>query len=299
MSRCKRVIAFPTRFYGRPERVPEALRRVSHTTPWCTVDGLTNHGGTHSKYRTENQDCLFLGMDDTRSVLCAGVVDGAGGTAGARLTSRMASGMLLDRLTGGMQMVNAFAHANGLVTWRNTQLRQDGAATAAVIRVSRDGALEIGAIGDAKIMTFRRRRILRPLCTREQNFARRVYDQTDFPWMYFNHPLLSSITAYLGGSARNEQSESGVFLNGIACRRDLLVLGSDGLWDNVTEYEAWQIVRQHGRDSRALCDALFTLAMSRNNSGCKLVTAHWDQHREINLRPARDNLTIVVVLLTA
>ena len=118
------------------------------------IDIKTDHGGPESKYPDKNED-VFLAVVDEEGFLL-GVIDGAGGSKKGRKAACLASEAL-----NHMYKRSPAADLKTIMQAADTHVgenAENGVATGVVIRAKKEQAgwdVQIGALGDCKVMTIR------------------------------------------------------------------------------------------------------------------------------------------------
>lgn len=237
------------------------------------VDARTDRGGPWTKYKTINEDTMFV--VSTEETFVVGVIDGAGGSGNGRLASVTATNAALEAAREGRQDMGMLMRTLDEAVKKEAKdpaSGKQGYAAGVILQLSTtpDGKrmAEIGYAGDCKAMTIRQGQKLDEGTTKFQNMAQYYVEKGQIPPEgYYTNSRLNVITTSLGGGGN--WAPPGV-CSFESLPGDMSILASDGFWDVVSEQEildTWAALQQHGRGSvKDLEDALFRLGMSRNGS---------------------------------
>ncbi|MES3005575.1 MAG: hypothetical protein V4664_01360 [Patescibacteria group bacterium] len=271
--------------------------RLSLETSVGQVEVISNMGGEESKYK-RNEDSAFVLCHD--GVVTCGVIDGAGGSGNGYLASSIANAAFRESL-----MVSAdFKIA---VKFADEEVRRNGndlyaTATAVQIKETEKGGqyeVDVMGVGDAKTMIVRGDIILREGTTEPQNVAYKALLGSDNEQGYYTHPKLNIITGGLG-VPEPELHDRPRFKAIVAESGDIIVMASDGLWDNVSEYEIVEIIKKAEHDPKKIEQEIFKLAYERNNSKSEFIIQH-DAKTTVNKtiykegKKKGDNITVAVI----
>ncbi|MBI2340724.1 MAG: hypothetical protein HYU99_10255 [Deltaproteobacteria bacterium] len=287
-------VVFDRRFEERPEEAPyNNGEPLDFEHPIGRISSTTSYGGPRSKYKV-NEDSYFTGVT-TNGALIAGVIDGAGGSLSGYLAGLYANEQLSDILMKGGGLFDAFMGAHNLV-----REKACGAyASAVVVQIDRLLNVMLAIKGDSKAMTFGKGpgpegKIISEGTTRMENVvSERIEKGLLRPEDFYNHPEKHIITGAIGyGNGLPWQTAFR------ASPGDRIVLGSDGLWDVVSEYEILKMAKETSPSGFQM--ALFDLAYARNNAEAPFVIQMSPDH-SIRAAPPRaaDNITVQVVTVGA
>jgi len=257
--------------------------------PGACIYGETNAGGPNSKY-TKNEDTVLLQVDGNR--IRIGVIDGAGGSSDGRTASALANAVFMNR--GRHDSGHLLDDAR-----RVTEVIQKNAngafATGVVVEMFLDGTVNMVAAGDTKAMTVRRGQKVPEGTTTMHNRVQKLIDHDIIkPWDYYTHPSNNIITNAMGIPENKGQDPFSEYTFQSE-PEDIIILGSDGIWDLVSEYEILRLTLQHR--GNGLQKALFDLAYQRNNSTVPFVI-QYDHSHAVRMEPSPgggDNITVVVI----
>lgn len=240
-----------------------------HQLPFGRIDGRTDTGGPRAKY-DHNEDSLCVVNGKNYSLVS--IIDGAGGSDNGRLASLLGTELLTAEAEEYAQETE---EQHGIVPYLLRSIDEKiwndakgGYATGVLIELYRtaDGTLEaqVGAAGDAKILTVRSGQAFSEGTTTFQNYAQKSVERGEIGLEgYYNHHQLNVITGGFGLRAGNPRDPFEI--KKFSPRSgDSIILADDGLWDIVSEFEAVELSQQFS--GQALEQKLFELAFSRNNA---------------------------------
>lgn len=261
------------------------------------VAARTDTGGPRSKY-SKNEDAMFT-LATSRS-LVVGVIDGAGGSGNGKLAAELGALNFARGFREGQSFEDALELGDRAICdapWPSEYQR--GYATGVLAQIGspeKTNQVTIGYAGDAKALTIREGQKLDAGTTKFQNIAQTKIDQGFAPPEgYYNHPQNHIITGGFG--IPDDRRRLPQIMEFAGQPGDLLVMASDGLWDNVSEFEIIELAKVH-RDAASLQQALFALAYERNNSEAPFIIRHDGDTKIEKKLQAGDNITVVVVELT-
>lgn len=233
-----------------------------------------------------------------------GVIDGAGGSENGRRASRIGSAVFAKAFREGIAMEQALKLADAAIR----EHAPKSYAAGVIIEIERDGerrAVTIGYTADCKAMTLRGNKKLSEGTTKFQNVAQAKVDLgLREPHEYYTDESINMITGGLGVPDPEHHDKPGVI--GFAGQTgDIIVAGSDGFWDIVSEYEIEEFARACGASAK-LEERLFALAYERNNSVEPFTIQHSEDvavEKQLSkikadgLHKRGDNITLAVVEL--
>ena len=209
----------------------------------------THHGRVHSL----NEDSL--GMDATLGVWL--VADGMGGHAAGEVASRVARDTLLAGMAAGHDLRDSTlaAHA-AVVREASGNEAQKGMGTTSVALQIRDASCEMVWVGDSRGYLFRAGELKQ--LTRDHSFMQLLIDRQHLtPEQARTHPKRNVVTQVLGYGDPVPDSVQCPLLRG-----DVLLLCSDGLYDELTDEEIGQILRSE-KDLQRCSDRLVSTACDK------------------------------------
>ncbi|MBF0104286.1 MAG: hypothetical protein HQM16_03055 [Deltaproteobacteria bacterium] len=288
----KRVITNVTH-WAEPELCPDNNHHHHFSMPQAALAGSTTYGGPGSKYTNINEDSFFFGTN-ADDALIAGVIDGAGGTEYGYLGGRLANHTLSKQLQRGKTMKEAFAIAD-LVVMASAG---GGYAMGVAIEISPGLHIEMGNKGDARAITIRGGRILQQGTTKIHSHVAKYIEKGINP----GHAIHTSPQKHIVYSCIGENKYPYYGTRFFGRPGDIIVMGSDGLFDVVSDYEILCLA-DHS-NARDLHQELRTLAYERNNSKSDfklffspkethIIPAHYIQGQ----KRRGDNITIQVIEL--
>jgi serine/threonine protein phosphatase PrpC len=272
----------------------------SISTAVADISMKTDVGGLRSKY-TLNEDSLVLVAQPQRLVL--GIIDGAGGSG--KYGSSVRAGRLASRVVDGALIKSLREHTPDLARAVNQEVIEqykefEGYATGVIVDIvvrNKKISVRMDYAGDSKAMTLRNHRRFARGTTRFQNCAQEDVDKGYVsPHTYYNHSRLNVITGGFGVAENMAEKEPIGTVTFDGKDGDIIVVASDGFWDNVSEYEVEQLSAQHP-SSESLRQALYALAYERNNARNSFVIQHDEQTRVTKYLSSGDNITVAVVVL--
>lgn len=248
--------AIPSRqHWGSPESCPLNNKLHIWQAPQASIFCSTSYGGPGSKYKTINEDSFFYGMDP-EGKLISGVIDGAGGSMSGYLGGKLANESLSYGLSQGLKMKDAFRQADDYVTIHG----KGGYATGLAITIREDRKVFLGSKGDTKALTIRNGRIIKDGTTKIQSHVAIKIEYGELPPHAIHTGEGKNLIYSMIGNA-----ELPLFETRFQGRRgDTIIIGSDGLWDVVSDYEVQQLALHNSGVN--LQKKLFNLAFQRNNS---------------------------------
>lgn len=202
-----------------------------------------------------NEDAVL--MDEKNSVY--GVFDGLGGHAAGEIASRLAADTIEVQIEKGETLEGAFAAANAKIlqeAMRN--LKYSGMATTAVVaKISGSNAV-VAWLGDSRAYRFRESR-LQSLTVDDRLNSRHIINEA--------LGLRATVTPRITETELQP--------------RDIILLVSDGVTDNLTDKEIESLVSAQ--------------SLGPNSSAQSLVQAALKRSREEHLRAKPDDMSAVVV----
>lgn len=202
------------------------------------------------------------------SSLCFGVSDGVGGWQESGINPAEYSQGLMDEAklyfeeeilqddviddSGVSTEVQQPRSTLGALTQAHQRTRKPGSATACILKVdSESGELEASNLGDSGFLVIRDGNILMQSPVQEHFF--------DCPFQLGAAPEYVPETDYPEDSNQIKQQLQG---------GDVIVLATDGLWDNVSPQDIIQIVESHGTtdDLNSLAQALGSMAFDNSQN---------------------------------
>jgi serine/threonine protein phosphatase PrpC len=236
-----------------------------------SVDIKTDSGGPESKYGDKNEDAFLLLVDEEGFFLS--VLDGAGGTQKGRKAACLASEALRH-----MHQKSPTADLRAIMNATDTFIgdnAEGGVAAGVVIRGKKEKAhwnLQIGALGDCKVMTIRNGKKRPEGTSTLQNVATGITKIKGDSQGYYCDILQNKILGGFGLYVRQPRVEEPEILSLTAEAGDQLVVASDALWDLVSEYEVEELSKQYR--GKALQEQLYELAYRRNNTTGPFMIQH-------------------------
>src|SRR5258708_7499284 len=254
----------------------------------CKAKAQTSVGGPQSKYRN-NEDAVFVISRPNR--FAVGIIDGAGGSRNGLLAAQIASAEFARGIKNDQGTTNIIEEVNSVMRINSN----GGYATGVILEIDKDTreATIVGA-GDSKAMTLRKVKKVEEGNTHFQNVAQRGGDTGNIlPHEYYTNGRLNEITGGFGipNDVKAEPPEIKKF---IPQEGDIIILASDGFWDNISEYEVEQIVATTS-DFKDLENTLFTLAYQRNNDPKEFEIKHDARTIVRKKLTSGDNITVAVV----
>jgi len=273
--------------------VPLSHSELEVKSKMGTVSAITDFGGPKAKRKT-SEDTFFVVAQDKH--LSVGVIDGVGGILFGERATAIGAAVAQKRFRDGDDdIVRVMDHAH----MRMTQYAHGGSACAVMARIGSEDdprKVVIGSSGDCKAMTIRGGVKLEEGTTKFQNLAQRKIDEGQGkPEDYYNDPFVGTLTSALGASG--EHLEEPLDIEFKSEQGDFIVMASDGLWDNVSEYEVTQLAKEC-KAAAELQQKLYDLAHQRNNADEPFTIQHSaDKAVQKQLKKA-DNITIAVIELS-
>jgi len=280
-------------YMGRPAKCPFNHHLHHFKAPQATVYSKTTFGGPASKYQDINEDSYFFGINNNASVI-TGVIDGSGGSECGYLGGKIANQSLSQEMLVGKSLKKAFeaADANVLLNGKG------GYAAGVVVEIDPSFTINIGSKGDAKALTIRNGKILASGTTKIQSLVAQRIEAGELPSHAIHTHDKKHVIYSLIGDVRLP-----LFVTSFQGQpADTMILGSDGLWDVVSDYEIQHLTTLY--QGKVLQDTIYSLAYQRNNAK-KPFIIHFGAN-EKHLIPPRfpmgtkckgDNITVQVVEL--
>jgi serine/threonine protein phosphatase PrpC len=272
----------------RAEDIPANLTEMEVETDLGNINGRCFYGGPGAAEicKQENKDSLFAGVDRDGSVFL-GVVDGirqkkTSGSMGSAAGNRSFRECFQSDMSRSMDSV--FSRVN------RRMYDEKSAASAAAARMTPEGKLEIGTVGNTKAIVIVNDCI--SFSSSPQNKAFSAAGTAD----YYKHSGKNSVTESLGeGLGTGHECAEFQFNGGDEVT---VILASNGaLGDLMSDHEVLELFRRYKGDSLAFQEALFRKAYSRNNSKNEFIIQH-DAETAVPMPPVfgqGDNITVQVV----
>jgi len=282
----------------------------------------TDIGGSRSRYKVNEDNYFVLAQENLVGI---GVLDGAGGSKNGLLASQIATAGLSVSIPESplaelfekiSELVGLYAH-DGYIHDVDEEVINtiNGGYTAGVVALIRnfggEKVVEIGASGDSKVLTLRRGSqgfYKAPEGTSAfQNMAQFEIDQGIYPAAdIYIHPKLNILIGALG--LRGESYLSPTFSTFIACPGDgtRIILGSDGIFDVISEYELIQMANNFSNISD-FHRAAFNLAILRHSDTDEFMIQHsksydipkrvssYEKSGYVYVRNGGDNITLAAM----
>jgi serine/threonine protein phosphatase PrpC len=263
-----------------------------------SLRAATSIGGPRSRY-TDNQDVVLVCTDEKR--LRAVVVDGAGSTTTGRLAATICAETAKDL---SFSLEQAYLQADTQIC---LQTRTDKAfdpktsGYGAVVGIDVDfqtGTAQIVYWGDCRAVLLRSNAVNGEGATVPQNV---LHDRVVAGELTLEAYFASEEPSYLSGGLgfsdlpgiRPPVVQSCVLQVG-----DVIVLGSDGVWDQLSDYELLQLWLQSGKDLNAFDQAVRALVFERNNA-TRPFELKIEAGRSTHFCPdAADNVSLIVLQWT-
>lgn len=280
-----------SRLLGERSSNPRDQTLIGLTSERKVVAFKTHYGGPRSKYDFNNQDGFYVGVKDRRVV--AAIFDGAGGSGNGELAACAGIAGLADSALRKQRNIWDAAEA---VDEKVRQAAKGGFAAGVLIDIvtSQEGKkmVDLAWAGDSKAMTMRNGAKLEAGTSTLQNSAQVAVDKGEIePRDYYNDWRQSSLTSDFGGTKlqlgrKSFQAEEG----------DILIAGTDGLWDLVSEYEILQLAKQYPLPLD-LQFMVYRLAYQRNNAREPFDIQHSADTKVTKKLELGDNITVGVMEL--
>ncbi|MBF0104265.1 MAG: hypothetical protein HQM16_02950 [Deltaproteobacteria bacterium] len=279
--------------WGHPQDCPHNQNSHHFSTPQADLVGSTTYGGPGSKYININEDSFFFGINSNQKTI-AGVIDGAGGSQNGYLAGSLANRTISHQLLQGQGFDTAFETADKIL-----QLSAHGGyATGVSVMISRDLHVEIGNKGDARALTIRQGAILKVGTSVIQSEVARKIREGHLPAHAIHTSDRKNIIYCAIGKDDGRHAQTAFK----GRPGDIVILGSDGLFDLVSDYEILCLSDKY--KTMELHQELNKLAYQRNNSTTPFTIKLSPHESHIlpplyieNQRQYGDNITIMVVEL--
>lgn len=258
----------------------------------------TSIGGPRSRY-TDNQDVVLVCVDEKR--LRAVVVDGAGSTTTGRLAATVCAETAQDL---SLSLEQSYLQADKQIC---LQTRTDKifdpktSGYGAVVGCDVDlqtGVTQIVYWGDCRAVLLRENAVMSEGTTVPQNV---LHDRMLAGELTAEAYYASEEPSYLSGGLGFSDLPGirpPVVQSFIPQMGDVLVLGSDGVWDQLSDYELLQLWLQSGKDLNAFDQAVRALVFERNNATRPFELAIEAGRSTYFCPDAADNVSLVILQWT-
>ena len=275
-------------------------------TEWTATSFANNHaivhlathlGGPRSRY-SNNQDVVFLIAQEEK--LRFGIADGAGSTSSGQRAAAIYADMACDH---DLSLAKTFFQADQQI---RLETRTDGVfdsntsgyGAALCCEWVTPDRIRIGTWGDCRALLVRAGNIVNKKMTAPQNalFADYQAGKTTLA-DYYRAEGPSYLTGGIGLGDLENIEEPNIYELSVN-PGDLLIIGSDGLWDVVTDFEVLNLTSSV-TDASILTEMLCTLAFQKNNA-TESIKLELDQTNTVSFLPdGGDNISIGVVTFLA
>lgn len=232
-----------------------AMEEMNFRTSHANLFSVTTFGGPGSKYRTINEDSLFSGVN-VKGELFVGVIDGSGGSKFGYLGGKLANETLAQELINGQDLSQSFVAADKNVMKHG----RGGYATGAALTIDPSQIVHIASKGDTKVMTIRNGQKLEEGTSLIQSKVAELIESEILPPHSIHTARNKNIVCSIIGNTKRPLYQTS--FQGQA--GDVIVMGTDGLWDVVSDYEIVLLSKEYRGYQLQL--KLFDLAYKRNNS---------------------------------
>ena len=263
-----------------------------------TLRAATSIGGPRSRY-ADNQDVVLVCADEKR--LRAVVVDGAGSTTTGRLAATICAETTQDL---SLSLEQSYLQADTQIC---LQTRTDKAfdpktsGYGAVVGIDVDfhtGAAQIVCWGDCRAVLLRSSAVNGEGTTVPQNV---LHDRVVAGELRLEEYYASEDPSYLSGGLGFSDLPGirpPVVQSFMPQMGDVLVLGSDGVWDQLSDYELLQLWLKNEKDLTAFNLAVQALVLERNNATVPFELVI-EAGRSVHFCPdAADNTSLIVLQWT-
>lgn len=281
-------------YWGQPSHCPLNNHLQMFRAPQAQLITTTTYGGPGSKYKNINEDSYFFGINKEFHFI-AGVIDGSGGSKYGYLGGKLANEALAYQLHKGIGIDRSFETADEYVVTQG----KGGYATGVAVEIDENLKVQMGSKGDSRALTIRDGHLLKEGTTRIQSIVARKIEQGKLPAHAIHTASKKNVIYSIIGNRclplcqREFQGQAD----------DMIILGSDGLWDVVSDYEALEMAKL--LNGHQLQTALYLLAFQRNNSRSEF-QLEFNAGQSHLIRPLfanggkcrGDNITVQVIQLT-
>lgn len=253
-------------------------------------------GGPRSRY-TDNQDVVCIVEDEKQTRIV--VVDGAGSTDTGRRAAIICAETTQDL---ALSLETAYLKADERIRAETRQSNIFDPKTSgygAVVGVDIDlqtPSIQLAYWGDCRAVLLRQGNVERIATTVPQNA---LFDEVLQGRVSLEGYYAAEGPSYLsGGLGLSDLSgiNPPVGWSFIPEARDLLLLGSDGVWDQISDYEVAELWNAHAEQSETFFTALKAFIFARNNA-TEPFSLRIGADRAVEFLPeAADNTSIVQIL---
>lgn len=255
----------------------------------------THAGGPKSRY-ADNQDVVFFIAREEK--LRFGIADGAGSTSNGQRAAAIYVDMacnqdlsLTDTFIKADEQIRSETRIHGVFDSKTS-----GYGAALCCEWVASDQLRIGAWGDCRALLVRAGKVVNKKTTIPQNVLFANYQARKITLAdYYRAENPSHLTGGIGLSDLKNILKPNIYSLSIN-PGDFLVIGSDGLWDIVTDFEITRLASS-ATDGQHLHQTLCELAFQRNNA-TKPIKLQLDQTSSVSFLPdSGDNLSIGIISL--